>query len=164
MKKKQSINQFTNQKTSTEIFNDIYEQYYKYVFNWFKKDFGFEDAEDLTQQTFMRLWAWLPCADNIKSRKSLIFKIAKSVRLDKYRKNAVTISAMYIPDDFDIADLNSEINMIDLKLSAGRLSVKDQQILFMKLSGYSSEEIGREYDISASAVRTRLQSIRKKLK
>ena len=140
MKKKQSINQFTNQKTSTEIFNDIYEQYYKYVFNWFKKDFGFEDAEDLTQQTFMRLWAWLPCADNI------------------------TISATYIPDDFDIADLNSEINMIDLKLSAGRLSVKDQQILFMKLSGYSSEEIGREYDISASAVRTRLQSIRKKLK
>lgn len=157
-------NQKINQKASTEIFNDVYEQYYKYVFNWFKKDFGFEDAEDLTQQTFMRLWAWLPCADTIKSKKSLLFKIAKSVRLDKYRKNAVTISAMNIPDDFDIADFDSEINIIDLKLSASKLSVKDQQILYMKLCGYTSEEIGREYSISASAVRTRLQSIRKKLK
>lgn len=158
------INHHTNQKTSTEIFDNIYEQYYNYVFNWFKKDFGFEDAEDLTQQTFMRLWAWLPCVDNVKSKKSLIFKIAKSVRIDKHRKNAVTISAMNIPDGFDIADANSEINIIDLKLSVSKLSVKDRQILSMKLSGYSSEEIGREYGISASAVRTRLQSIRKKLK
>lgn len=151
-------------KTSTEIFNEFYEQYYTYVFNWFKKDFGIDDAEDLTQQTFLQLWSWISCTDIIKNKKALIFKIAKNVRYDRYRKNAITIAAMYIPDGFDIVDSNSEINIIDLKLSASKLSVKDQQILYMKLRGYTSDEIGLEYGISASAVRTRLQSIRKKLK
>lgn len=33
----------------------------------------------------------------------------------------------------------------------------------MKTRGYTSEEIGKEFGISASAVRTRLQKIRKKL-
>lgn len=161
---KKNINHQGKLKTSTEIFNEFYGQYYAYVFNWFKKDFGTDDAEDLTQQTFLQLWSWMSCADTIKNKKSLIFKIAKNVRLDRYRKNAITISAMYIPDGFDIVDSNSEINIIDLKLSASKLSVKDQQILYMKLRGYTSDEIGLEYGISASAVRTRLQSIRKKLK
>lgn len=42
------------------VFNEIYDKYYKKIFAYFKKDFGKDDAEDLTQQTFMQLWAWLP--------------------------------------------------------------------------------------------------------
>lgn len=34
----------------------------------------------------------------------------------------------------------------------------------MKVQGYSSEEIGRAFGISASAVRSRLQKTKKKLK
>ena len=42
------------------VFNEIYDNYYKKIFAYFRKDFGKDDAEDLTQQAFMQLWAWLP--------------------------------------------------------------------------------------------------------
>lgn len=154
----------TDEKLYTEIFGDIYEKYSKYIFNWFKKDFGIEDAEDLTQQTFLQLWAWIPNKKEIKNKKALIFKIAKNIRMDKYRKNALSIESTYLPELYEIADRNDETSIVDIKLSISKLSVKEQQLLHMKLQGLTSEQIGKEFGITASSVRTRLQKIRSKLK
>lgn len=154
----------TDEKLYTEIFSDIYEKYYKYIFNWFKKDFGIEDAEDLAQQTFLQLWSWIPNKKEIKNKKSLIFKIAKNVKMDKLRKNAISIEATFLPELYEIVDRNNQTGIIDIKLSINKLSAKEQQLLHMKLQGLSSEEIGREFGITASSVRTRLQKIRNKLK
>ena len=44
------------------LFGEIYEKYYKKIFRFFRQDFSVEDSEDLTQQSFLQLWAWLPCA------------------------------------------------------------------------------------------------------
>ena len=38
---------------------------------------------------------------------------------------------------------------------------QERELLLMKVQGYSSEEIGRAFGISASAVRSRLQKIKK---
>lgn len=154
----------TKDKPCAELFGEIYDKYNKYVFNWFKKDFGIEDAEDLTQQTFLQLWGWLANKQEVKNKKALIFKIAKNVKMDKYRKNAISIESIYLPELYEIVDRNNQTSIIDIKLSIGKLDVKEQQLLHMKLQGLSSEEIGKEYGITASSVRTRLQKIRKKLK
>lgn len=154
----------TDEKLYTEIFSDIYEKYYKYIFNWFKKDFGIEDAEDLAQQTFLQLWSWIPNKKEIKNKKSLIFKIAKNVKMDKLRKNVISIETIFMPELYEIVDRNNQTGIIDIKLSINKLSAKEQQLLHMKLQGLSSEEIGREFGITASSVRTRLQKIRNKLK
>ncbi len=44
------------------LFGEIYEKYYKKIFRFFRQDFSVEDSEDLTQQSFLQLWAWLPRA------------------------------------------------------------------------------------------------------
>lgn len=150
--------------SSAELFSEMYEKYSKYVFNFFKKDFGTEDAEDLTQQTFLQLWAWLPACNEIRSKRVLIFRIARNVRLDKFRKNATRLETVFLPELCEITDNEDKTKIIDIKLSINRLSAKEQQLLYMKLSGLSSAQIGEKYGISASSVRTRLQKIRSKLK
>ncbi|MGN1420305.1 MAG: RNA polymerase sigma factor [Eubacterium sp.] len=146
-----------------DVFNEIYDKYYDKILRFFKKDFSIDDAEDLTQQTFLQLWAWIPNAYAVKNSKALIFRIAKNVRIDRYKKNSITLENAIIPECFDLADSNNEINIVDIRLSLQKLSVKEQQLLYMKVQGYSSEEIGKSFGISASAARTRLQKIKGKI-
>ena len=51
-----------NQENIAALFGVIYDKYYKKILRFFRRDFAVEDAEDLTQQAFLRLWAWLPQA------------------------------------------------------------------------------------------------------
>ncbi|MCM1284678.1 MAG: sigma-70 family RNA polymerase sigma factor [Acetobacter sp.] len=150
-------------KKINELFDEFYDKYSKYIFNYFKKEFGKEDAEDLTQQVFLQLWQWLPNSSVISNKKSFIFKIAKNVKYDKLRKNLTALSTTPLLEEFILEDMNNSYNIIDIKLSINKLSPKEQQTLYLKLHGYSSKEIGETFDISPSAVRTRLQKIRKKL-
>ena len=62
-----------------ELFNQIYEKYYKSIVSYFSRRFDSDEAEDLAQITFMKLWGYLPTLGYIKKEKSLIFKIAKNV-------------------------------------------------------------------------------------
>lgn len=61
-----------------QLYNEIYDEYYKKVFAFFLRDFSYEDSEDLVQQVFMRLWQWLANTYAVKNKKSLIFSIAKN--------------------------------------------------------------------------------------
>lgn len=152
-----------NINNPVDVFNEIYDKYYNKILRFFKKDFSIDDAEDLTQQTFLQLWAWIPNAYAVKNSKALIFRIAKNVRIDRYKKNSITLENAIIPECFDLADSNNEINIVDIRLSLQKLSVKEQQLLYMKVQGYSSEEIGKAFGISASAARTRIQKIKGKI-
>lgn len=152
-----------NINNPVDVFNEIYDKYYDKILRFFKKDFSIDDAEDLTQQTFLQLWAWIPNAYVVKNSKALIFRIAKNVRIDRYKKNSINLENAIIPEYFDLADSNNEINIVDIRLSLQKLSVKEQQLLYMKVQGYSSDEIGKAFGISASAARTRLQKIKGKI-
>ncbi len=145
------------------LFGEIYEKYYKRIFRYFRRDFSFDDAEDLTQQTFLQLWGWLPRADSVRSGGALIYSIARNVRADRYRNTAFMLETAAIYDFVEVPDSSSRIDEVETRLALDVLSVKERELLLMKTRGYTSEEIGKEFGISASAARTRLQKIRKKL-
>lgn len=145
------------------LFGEIYEKYYKKIFRYFRRDFSFDDAEDLTQQTFLQLWGWLPRTDSVRSGGALIYSIARNVRADRYRNTAFMLETAAIYDFVEVPDSSSRINEVETRLALDVLSVKERELLLMKTRGYTSEEIGKEFGISASAARTRLQKIRKKL-
>lgn len=152
-----------NINNPVEAFNDIYDKYYDKILRFFKKDFPVEDAEDLTQQTFLQLWSWIPNAYAVKNSRALIFHIAKNVRIDRYKKNTITLESAMMPEYFDFTDPDNIVSLVDIRLSLQKLSVKEQQLLYMKVQGFSSEEIGKAFGISASAARTRLQKIKSKI-
>lgn len=145
------------------LFGEIYEKYYKKIFRYFRRDFSFDDAEDLTQQTFLQLWGWLPRTDSVRSGGALIYSIARNVRADRYRNTAFMLETAAIYDFVEVPDSSSRIDEVETRLAIDVLSVKERELLLMKTRGYTSEEIGKEFGISASAARTRLQKIRKKL-
>lgn len=150
--------------TAREEFEIIYAEKEKAVKSYFSKRVPYEEVDDLTQQTFLKLWAYLSGVQNVRSYKALVFTVAKSVLTDYYRKkgnfisleeSAENLSALYSVDFEDTVVMRSLL---------ATLSPEEKTIIDLKAKGYSSGEIGKIFGISASAVRTRLQSIRKKLK
>lgn len=147
------------------LFNELYENYYKKVLSYFKKEFDADEAENLTQQTFLQLWSWIPNMQLVKNKKAYIFRIAKNVRCDRYRQKALMLNTVSLADDFEIRDNSVFTDDIDFRLSFNTgLTYQDKQLLVMKEQGLSSREIGKILGISSSAVRSRLQTLRGKIK
>lgn len=114
------------------LFGEIYEKYYKRIFRYFRRDFSFDDAEDLTQQTFLQLWGWLPRADSVRSGGALIYSIARNVRADRYRNTAFMLETAAIYDFVEVPDSSSRIDEVETRLALDVLSVKERELLLMK--------------------------------
>ncbi len=143
-------------------FDRIYKNHYSSVFKYFVTRANINDAEDLSQQTFMRLWGWLPCIESIKSEKAVIFKIAKYVLIDYIRLKSTTEITV---DEKSINSLSDDFfNDIELAENINNLTERCKQIVFLKNAGYNSREIGSLLGISGSTVRTYLERIKKAIK
>lgn len=147
-----------------ENFEKIYAEKEKAVKSFFQKRAPQAEVDDLTQQTFMKLWAYMVGAHTVRSYKALVFTAAKSVLTDYYRRkgafisieeSAENLSALYSADFEDTVIMRSMLSL---------LTPEEKVMIDLKAKGYSSGEIGKIFGISASAVRTRIQNIRKKLK
>lgn len=152
-----------NDQNIAALFGEIYDKYYKKIFRFFRRDFSAEDAEDLTQQAFMQLWSWLGNMKTVKNGGALIYKIAKNVRADKFRKTAALLETLPLYDFVEIPAAEHRFDFVETRLFIEKLKPKDRRLSLMRVQGYTSEEIGREFGISASAVRSRLQKIKKRL-
>ncbi|MGN1203111.1 MAG: RNA polymerase sigma factor [Eubacterium sp.] len=154
-----------NNQNCVILFNELYEKYYKKLLSYFRKEFDADEAEDLTQQTFLQLWGWIANIQFVKNKKAYIFRIAKNVRCDRYRQKALMLNTVSLADDFEISDNSVFTDDIDFRLSFNTgLTFQDRQLLVMKEQGLSSKEIGKMLGISSSAVRSRLQKLRKRIK
>lgn len=150
--------------TAREDFEKVYSENSHAVESYFAKRAPCFDVDDLTQQTFMKLWVYMCNSHNVRSYKSLIFTIAKSVLVDFYRKKGCTISLEESAENLSaIYSLDFE-NAIVMRSLLATLSPEEKVIIDLKAKGYSSGEIGKIFGISASAVRSRMQNIRKKFK
>lgn len=144
-------------------FQELYEKYYSDVYKYFCKKIGENDAEDLTQQTFVKLLTWIGCIDEIRYPKSFIFKVAKSVlgdylRMKKLLEYAVSFDELYdFPDNYDFTEDFVSTDLFD------KLTEKEETIVELKVQGYNSAEIGKKLGVSGSTVRTHLEKIRKKM-
>lgn len=146
-----------------DLFNSLYKKYYKSINGYFSKRFDKNESEDLTQQTFIKLWAYLPTIEIIENEKSLLFAIAKTVLYDRLRQKVVDSTfnledISNIPYDIDFS------KEIETKSLLNTLSEEDEEIFELHLFGFKSREIGAELGIRASTVRSRLARIKKELK
>ncbi len=146
-----------------EIFNELYSRYYKAVVSYFSKRFDRNEAEDLAQNVFMKLWAYIPCVTEIRNKKSLVFKIAKNVLVDRLRQKK--FSENHEPlDKAENVGVFDDVTAAETKALLNSLSPRDREIVTLKTDGWTSREIASVQKTSPSAVRTRLQEIRKILK
>lgn len=145
-------------------FNRIYETLYPAVRAYFSRRFHPDEAEDLTQITFMKLWAYLPCAQLVKNEKALVFKIAKNVCTDRLRQKDMQVLFEELNEQLASKEQTNFESDIELQMTLNTLSAQDRELVDLCRHGWNSKEIAKIQGISASAVRTRKQVLRKRLK
>lgn len=145
---------------------NLYEEYYSAVYKYFCKKTNQDDAEDLTQQTFVKLITYISCIDKIRSPKSLVLTVAKSVLYDYYRKKQIIENVIsYVSFDelynyIDNYDFSKDVESTEI---LKKLTKRERRIVELKVEGYNSTQIGKKLGLSASTIRTYIENIRKKI-
>lgn len=139
-------------------FEQAYNEFRGKVYGYFlKKTKSREDARDLLQTTFLKLWQYRTSLSEEYLLEQHLFNISKTVfidylrkqnRLNKLKTDAPELAAKqytYIPADFD---LRARLNGVLATMPETRKKVFELN----KLHGYSYKEIAEQLSISVKAV------------
>jgi RNA polymerase sigma-70 factor (ECF subfamily) len=122
------------QQGSVEAFGDLYERFAPAVFRYlFSQLDSRQDAEDLTADVFFRVWQALP-RYNQRGVPFLayLFKVARNVRIDFYRRTAFARLTNHTERD-------DEISLVDSGPAELMQSRQDHQEIRKILDGLRSE-------------------------
>lgn len=150
-----------SQDGDKEAFGKLYDKYLKPIFRYvYFKVGNREDAEDLTEQVFLKAWQHI---DKYNSKKSFfsswLYIIAKNQIIDHYRQNKKNIEL----DDWlkethvapeSLNNIEQELLQRKLLEKIKRLPEKQQQIIILKFfEDLSNKEIAQIINKKEGAVR-----------
>ncbi|WP_162817911.1 sigma-70 family RNA polymerase sigma factor [Niabella yanshanensis] len=143
------------------VFTDLYERFYQKVFGYFMQKARLEDvAQDLTQQTFIKLWQYRSSIDLDLSIDQQLFQKARQVHIDWLRKEAVYrkhIVETHTETEREYR-LNSSIEPVvglkqSLTVAINSLPEKRKEAFELKhVYGLSYKEIAAIMDVSVKTV------------
>jgi len=148
----------------------IWDEFNQELLNYIDKRVGNRfDAEDILQETYLKIYKSIEQIEDETKLKSWIYKITRNTIIDYYRtrrESSIDIDQLMIaiPED------DSEINMNDEIASClGQimfdLSARDKEIIELhNLNGMKHKEISDKLDISLSSSKMRLKRAKVKLK
>lgn len=127
------------------------------------------EAEDITQEVFLRLWTQAGRFDPQKSKLSTwLHNIAHNLCVDHFRKNGRMVSgdpAEETGGDEPEASLIAMIEAEDIKAAVMQLPERQRSALLMcHYQGLSNKEVAEILDISVSALESLLARARRTLK
>lgn len=146
-------------KRDPQAFAQLYDRYVTAIYRFvFLKLPSKEVAEDVTSETFLRGWQYVQQAEHIENIRALLYKIARNLVVDYYRKHEgsgellVTFSSSHPSsmDEGDISDREAGRTMIEARADIAlvlqhmsRLKEDFQDVLTMRLiDGLSFGDIG----------------------
>ena len=146
-------------------YNDCVRLYADNVYRFIVKNLRHEeDARDVVQTAFEKLWINREAVDNTKS-KSYLFTVAYNQMIDHLRK----VRRIYLKDEFNENSkvVNRQINNTKaiLEDALSKLSETQRSLVVLKdYEGYSYDEIGKITGLSESQVKVYLHRARIQLK
>lgn len=143
-----------------EAFGELYEQYAEVIFRYVYSHIQSRlDAEDLTEEIFMRAWKALPKYDERGLPFSaFLFRAARNSLIDFYRQHKTTQSI----EDLELQSsepgpeesVSDRLSNIDLRSTLSELREDYRSvIIFRFLSGLSPEETAQAMQRSVGAIR-----------
>jgi RNA polymerase sigma factor (sigma-70 family) len=142
-------------------YNECVNQYADNVFRFIVKNLRHEeDAKDIVQGAFEKLWLHRDSVENAKS-KSYLFTVAYNQMIDHLRK----IKRVHLQDEFsaNAKVYQQPVNNIKkaLQEALNRLSEVQRSLVMLKdYEGYSYEEIGRITGLNEAQVKVYLHRAR----
>src|SRR3954465_12321057 len=146
-------------------YNECVNQYADNVYRFIVKNLRHEeDARDVVQTAFEKLWRNRELVDGTKS-KSYLFTVAYNQMIDHLRKT----KRIYLKEEFkeEVRIQDRQVNNAKavLQEALSRLSETQRSLVMLKdYEGYSYEEIGRITNLSESQVKVYLHRARLQLK
>ena len=123
-----------------------------------------EDAEDLSQDAFMKLWERWDTIEEIDDPTGYLFRVALNGFRMRRRRAATAIRrrvpSTEIPDAFVEAEMRADVRSLLLDLTTRQRAA----LLLVDLLGYSSEQAGRILRVRSSTVRNLASQGRRALK
>lgn len=128
------------------------------------------DAEEIVQDTFLKLWETRDRIDIGRNFNTYITTIAKNLIYDMFRRKlveqrycrklqSVLSEQMAVESEFYTADLHEVITN-----SINRLSDQQREVMLLKSKGFNNDEIAQLLGISKRTVETHLNKAYKKLR
>ena len=152
---------------SSSTFEKVYYQYRNLVFyHAYSIVNNKEDADDITQNTFIKLIKNIDAVDDNSSLKALLSKIAKNEAIDVYRRNAnrkEVYNEDLLNNQADGSNNEKDFNVI-ISLN-NTLEELDAKIVSLKIVyDYSFVEISKELEITIGVVQARYYKALEQLK
>jgi RNA polymerase sigma-70 factor (ECF subfamily) len=133
-----------------------------------------EDAEDIVQEVFMRLWQKRDELVNIKNIEAWSMTITRNLTFDKLKANKLELRSLHGKEGkFNIdSGTDQQIDrseaVEEIKKLINSLSEKQRQVIALRdIEGYSYKEIGEIMGVDQNLVKVTLfrarENIRKKL-
>lgn len=160
---------------NADIFGELVERYEAKIVRYARKFlFGREDAEDLTQEVFIKAYTNIQSFDTARKFSSWLYRIAHNEFINKIKKNERQPLLFFDPDTLwphpaakETADKEANINDIRnmLDQGLGKLDAKYREVLVLYYyEELDYKEISEILRIPTSTVGVRLRRGRDKLK
>lgn len=134
---------------------------YRFILKNLKSE---EDAKDIVQSSFEKMWINKETVENVKC-KSFLFTVAYNTMIDHIRKN----KRMVLKDDFVKTAQGSNNQQQNIKRilqeALSRLNERDRSLVMLKdYEGYNYAEIGEITNLNESQVKVYLHRARLQLR
>tara|TARA_Y100000588_G_scaffold210270_1_gene224229 strand:- start:58776 stop:59312 length:537 start_codon:yes stop_codon:yes gene_type:complete len=150
-----------NETKKLEVYNNLVDQHYKGLFRYAYKITNNEAvAEDILQETLIRVWHSLESLKELEKAKSWMITILRRENLRRVEKEKVNVTDNY--EDFEYlmtADDNMDYELDKEIIYKNILELKEcyrDPLALQVMLGYSVEEIAEELELNENTVSTRL--------
>ncbi len=154
-------------------FEKVVNDYHKTIVNFHYRFVGDRfEAENLAQETFIKIYLKFRTLKDQEKIKSWMFSIARNVVIDFFRKNknrevafGNEIIANYIDATSSSSEINNEINndeiSAELDKCIDKLLPQDKMLIkLLYYEGFSYEEISKLLKINSNTLKSRLHRAR----
>ena len=155
-----------------QLFEGIYLSFQPSLYRYFATCFNDNDAEDLCQKLFMKLWLYQVQNPHFvpNNWRAWLFRVAVNLKNDHIRLvKSLPQTFELIENEDSPADpfllpdgTDSQIDQLCVRQALFSLKERDRDLILLKYMGFSSGEIGKMLDLSASAVRSRSATARER--
>jgi RNA polymerase sigma-70 factor (ECF subfamily) len=152
-------------KGNVRSFDLLHEKYSERLYGFtFKLLKNKEDALDIVQETFLKIWQKRRELDEDKSFKSFLFTISYNIIMDQLRKRLNDNNYLeFLKQNFkleqSISENEADFNILEKQIQSfiGQLPLRRQEIYRMsREKGYSNNEIAEKLSISVKTVETQI--------
>ncbi len=145
-------------KIDERIFRELFHTYYDRLYTGFYKKTGsYEQAQDLTQQTFIKFWRYRDSYNPELSVEIQLFRKGKLVFIDWLRKESKErqmIDSLQQQEKIPVEELSADLKD-SLNQAIDQLSPMRKEVFNMAyIEGYSHKEIAEKLNVSVRTVET----------